>query len=69
MLGVYYIKTADIGVPVMAQQLTNLTSICEDTGSIPGLAHKVMDPALLRALVQVTDMARILHMPAATAPI
>ena len=69
MLEVYYIKTADIGVPVMAQQLTNLTSIYEDTGSIPGLAHKVMDPVLLRALVQVTDMARILHMPAATAPI
>ena len=39
MLEVYYIKTADIGVPVMAQQLTNLTSIYEDTGSIPGLAH------------------------------
>ena len=26
------------GGPVMAQQLTNLTSILEDAGSIPGLA-------------------------------
>ena len=35
----------------------NPTRNREVLGLIPGLAQRVKDPALLRALVQVTDMA------------
>ena len=31
------VKITNIGVPTVAQWLTNLTSILEDTGLIPGL--------------------------------
>ena len=44
----------------MTQQLLNLIRIHEDADSIPGLTHWVKGPALLWAVVQITDMAWIL---------
>ena len=36
-----------MGAPIVAQQVTNTTSIDEDEGSIPGLTQWVGDSALL----------------------
>ena len=52
-------KTGILGVPIVAQQVKNLTSIHEDVGSIPGLTQWVQDLVLLGAMVEVAEEAWI----------
>ena len=46
-----------LGVPIVAQQVTNPTSTHKDVGLIPGLPQWVKDPLLLWAVVYVADLA------------
>ena len=56
-----FLKYKKLGVPVVAQRLTNPTGNHEVAGSVPALAQWVNDPALPSAVVCVADAARIPH--------
>ena len=54
-----YLLRVSAGVPVVAQQVKNPTSIHEDMGSIPVLTQWVKDSPLPQVAVEVTDAAWI----------
>ena len=48
------------GVPVVVQWVRTLASVCDDAGSIPGLAQWVKDLVVLQAVAQVAEVAPVL---------
>ena len=64
------IKPLGHGISVVAQLVKSLTGVCEDAGSIPGLAQWVKDLALLCAVgCGGFTLDLVWHRPAAAAPI
>ena len=53
------IKKVTCEIPVVAQWVTNPTSIHKDAGSIPGPIQWIKDLVLLQAVAQVTAVAQI----------
>ena len=45
------IKTHDAEIPTVTQELRTQHSVCEDVGSVPGLAQWVKDLVFLQAAV------------------